>query len=220
MRYINWDSLSESNNWLSTRMNKFISEDHIACNLSKFESGKSNTLFVTGMSGSGKSTLCKKLAKKYKCTIVSTDDLFNMYKMDENTLAKNIPLLYEYISQGHEDKNWAKSYNFDSKKQNSIAIKKIDKFLSWCIKHKSRKIIEGVDIPIFMMSHGLFEEPIIFVGTSKYKSLFRRFKRDGYDVKYLVQDIIELLPAYDNWEDHINSLRSHILTKDTEMRNI
>ena len=53
----------------------YIFDDkNISLDLYKFENGESNLLLVAGIAGAGKSTLGKKLAKKYKCGYIESDD--------------------------------------------------------------------------------------------------------------------------------------------------
>jgi len=65
----------------------FISDDTISVDLDKFESGECNKLIISGLMGAGKTTLGKQLAKKYNCSVIDTDEIYNLL---ENKKYKNI----------------------------------------------------------------------------------------------------------------------------------
>jgi deoxyadenosine/deoxycytidine kinase len=102
-------------------MNTFISEDDIGINLSSWNSGEINTLFITGISGSGKTTLAKKYAKDFKCTKVHLDTFWHMGFLPLNKIKDWSPLIYQYINEGRVDKNWLKPY-LAKKKKSYISI--------------------------------------------------------------------------------------------------
>jgi len=221
---------NEYNSPWSTRMNTFISEDDIGVNLSSWNSGEINTLFITGISGSGKTTLAKKYAKDFKCTKVHLDTFWHMGSLSLDKIKAWCPLIYQYIDEGRVDKNWLKPY-LAKKKKSCISISDykeirntLYKFLDWCLKKKERKVIEGVDIAEYVIIRQLLEYPIILKGTSKYHSLARRWSRDWDRFKKsdrtFLSQLIDDKVVYDMWETEQNHLRQIILHRNAEMTTL
>ena len=219
----------ESNSPWSTRMNNLISEDDIGVNLSRWNSGEITTLFITGISGSGKTTLANKYAKDFKCTKVHMDTFRNMGNMNMYTIRQWCPLIAQYIEEGRIEKDFIKRVlNGKIALNNTEKIKTLNKaindFIDWCISKKERKVIEGVDIPNYIISRELYDYPVIFKGTSKLTSLFRRIKRDWSRYRNseesLLQQLLQDKVIYDIWETEQNHLRQNMLLDGNEMTTL
>ena len=220
---------NESNSPWSTRMNTLISEDDIGVNLSRWNSGEITTLFITGISGSGKTTLTNKYAKDFKCTKVHLDTFRNMGNMNLYTIRKWCPLITQYIEEGRIEKDFIKRVLSDKiALNNTEKIKTLNKaindFIDWCVAKKERKVIEGVDIPNYIISRELYDYPVIFKGTSKLTSLFRRIKRDWSRYRSseesLLQQLLQDKVIYDIWETEQNHLRQNMLLDGNEMTTL
>ena len=220
---------NESNSPWSTRMNTLISEDDIGVNLSRWNSGEITTLFITGISGSGKTTLANKYAKDFKCTKVHMDTFRNMGNMNMYTIRQWCPLIAQYIEEGRIEKDYIKRVlNGKIALNNTEKIKTLNKaindFIDWCVSKKERKVIEGVDIPNYIISRELYDYPVIFKGTSKLTSLFRRIKRDWSRYRSseesLLQQLLQDKVIYDIWETEQNHLRQNMLLDGNEMTTL
>ena len=118
--------------------------------LDKFENGTSNILLIDGISGAGKTTLGEKLSKKYKCKIFNSD----------------FPCLTE-----QDKKDPIVCF-----KENYYKIK----------RSKQKYIIEGVLVHFSCLDgwkpkltpffNEIKKDPIIIVGTSVLKSMYRYYK--------------------------------------------
>ena len=219
----------ESNSPWSTRMNTLISEDDIGVNLSRWNSGEITTLFITGISGSGKTTLANKYAKDFRCTKVHMDTFRNMGNMNLYTIKQWCPLIAQYIEEGRIEKDFInRVLSGKIVLNNTEKIKTLNKavndFIDYCVAKKERKVIEGVDIPNYIISRELYDYPVIFKGTSKLTSLFRRIKRDWSRYKSseesLLQQLLQDKVIYDIWETEQNHLRQNMLLDGNEMTTL
>ena len=133
----------------------FISDETISVDLHKFESGECNKLIISGLSGAGKTTLGKQLAKKYNCSVIDLDDIWN-------EIIKNNPI-----------NKVARS------KRKSLFFEKLSNLLTNNVKY----IIGGVKIiDIYYddpnINKLLLTLPFIFLGKSALKASWDAAIRD------------------------------------------
>lgn len=215
--------VNESNNSFSKDSNIFFSEDDIYCNFDTFEKKKVHFCFVTGLSGSGKTTLAKKLAKKYKAHYVELDIL--MYASARKPLTKDFlkkvdqPLISKWIDMTNQ--NLAYSQNPDSfEKGVDFRIQKTCEFIEWLINiNKERCIIEGIDLTrIFPYKQSWNNYPCVFKGTSKMKSMYRRFQREDSLNDMKITDIIGYLFKTNYWYSQhkadLDAMRYGVIKRD------
>ena len=160
--------------------NVIFNKDNTAYNVDKFENGKTNILFVTGLSGSGKSTLAQKIANEFNAEWIELDCFEQCYAFNDSQLKEAGEVFYDYLSS-HEAL-WTKLKAKEIKGEElGKEIKKFVQYcISWCRKRKDKKfVIEGVQIYSFLDSSVLKSQAIIIMGTSAKNSLLQRFKRNG-----------------------------------------
>ncbi len=139
----------------------YTSKD-LTLNLSDFESGKVNSLFITGYLGSGKTITGQQLAKKYKATYIEldtyrekeTDKLVEKYGGEEKAKDKDIygmvfAALEKKIKQGRE-----------------------------------RLVLEGIDV-LFIDRKLVLSKAVIIKGTGLAKATWRAWVRNIKYKKYV-----------------------------------
>lgn len=180
------------------------SEDNIYINYDKFENKQIQVLYVTGLSGGGKSYLSKKIAKKLKCEYVELDSWFSpTNKWFDMYFTK-----HPKIAEGIEIQTWNVQVLVDA--------------IEWILKNNKDKqfIFEGVHIPFMFhkedigdLKSNLFKDDskyaVILIGTSLFKSVIRRFIRDGVFNKHTPY----LIKKYRDWLRTQNLFRKDILNR-------
>ena len=197
--------------------NVIFNKDNTAYNVDKFENGKTNILFVTGLSGSGKTTLSQKIAVEFNAEWIELDCFEQCYAFTDSQLKEAGEVFYDYLSNHKAlwDKLKAKEIKGEE------LGKEIEKFvhycISWCRKRKDKKfVIDGVQIYSFLDSSVLKSEAVIITGTSAKNSLLQRLKRDGHGKiewgKELKNEFPNLLAWYWEEEKYLKGFRKDMKT--------
>lgn len=161
-------------------------EPDIYYNKDKFDSGKINLCFITGLSGSGKSTMGHKIEKD-NVDCIELDDLLlvkDHFSMDN--LKEYSDLMYSFFNG--KGKKWYMGFN-DVKKlsekdpyEDQIFIDFINYAIAYSKSHKNKKyILEGVWVYKYMKPEQLKDFAVYVKGTSMLISKIRAAKRDSRD---------------------------------------
>jgi hypothetical protein len=163
--------------------NLLLSKDNIEVNLDKFGSSN-NILYITGLGGSGKSTIISEYAKKYGAEALEFDAVTSaLIKGLENLNRNKIhPIILEYL----ETQNPNKLNGFADPNFNTESVK----FLNWFENKVSGDgnlyIIEGMQIFICFEPERFINKPMVIMGTSvvksMYRSTYRVYKRSEGDI--------------------------------------
>lgn len=155
-----------------------FSKDNLEFNIQKF--GKENNiLFITGLSGSGKSTIIKKYAEKYNAenlefdAITSTLKAKYRNKLDKINRSKINPIILEYLD--NEDPEGFP--NFEDPRFNSECVKFLDWLENRVKGDGNLYILEGMQIFLCFNPERFIGKPMIIMGTSMVKSMYRSTKR-------------------------------------------
>ena len=160
--------------------NVIFNKDNTAYNVDKFENGKTNILFVTGLSGSGKSTLAQKIANEFNAEWIELDCFEQCYAFNDSQLKEAGEVFYDYLSSHEALWNKLKAKEIKGEELGKEIKKFVQYCISWCRKRKDKKfVIEGVQIYSFLDSSALKSQAVIIMGTSAKNSLLQRFKRNG-----------------------------------------
>ena len=140
---------------------------------------KSNILLVTGLSGSGKSYLSRQLAEKYNAVIFQPEWLkHTKHITDEcrHILDSFFELHPDIVTLAKNKWNNAKSED-----DNELFKKYINLFFLHFLQVKNPNklyIVEGLQLFTLIEYNNIKDYPIIIKGTSSFKSLRNRLKRD------------------------------------------
>ena len=140
---------------------------------------KSNILLVTGLSGSGKSYLSRQLAEKYNAVIFQPEWLkHTKHITDEcrHILDSFFELHPDIVTLAKNKWNNAKSED-----DNELFKKYINLFFLHFLRVKNPNklyIVEGLQLFTLIEYNNIKDYPIIIKGTSSFKSLRNRLKRD------------------------------------------
>ena len=155
-----------------------FSKDNLEFNIQKF--GKENNiLFITGLSGSGKSTIIKKYAEKYNAenlefdAITSTLKAKYRNKLDKINRSKINPIILEYLD--NEDPEGFP--NFEDPRFNTECVKFLDWLENRVAGDDNLYILEGMQIFLYFNPERFIGKPMIIMGTSMVKSMYRSTKR-------------------------------------------
>lgn len=155
-----------------------FSKDNLEFNIQKF--GKENNiLFITGLSGAGKSTIIKKYAEKYNAenlefdAITSTLKAKYRNKLDKINRSKINPIILEYLD--NEDPEGFP--NFEDPRFNSECVKFLDWLENRVKGDGNLYILEGMQIFLCFNPERFIGKPMIIMGTSMVKSMYRSTKR-------------------------------------------
>lgn len=155
-----------------------FSKDNLEFNIQKF--GKENNiLFITGLSGAGKSTIIKKYAEKYNAenlefdAITSTLKAKYRNKLDKINRSKINPIILEYLD--NEDPEGFP--NFEDPKFNTECVKFLDWLENRVAGDGKLYILEGMQIFLCFNPERFIGKPMIIMGTSMVKSMYRSTKR-------------------------------------------
>lgn len=198
-----------------------FSKDNLYINFDKFESGKSNVCFITGLSGSGKSTLGESLSKKYKAEYIELDLFEHSYMFEnEKQLKEAGEVFYEYLTRHRDIYEKLKTKKIQGKEL-GVEISKFFKYvLSYCRRNKNKKfIVEGVQIYAFGDPKIIKNYPIIFVQASVMKSIKQRWLRNGDGKIEWKEELKELPPMLKWYLDEEKSFKKfrRAITESTEV---
>jgi len=163
--------------------NLLFSKDNIEFNIEKF--GKEyNTLYITGLGGSGKSTIIKEYATKYKAEALEFDAVTSaLIKGLENLNRDKIhPIILEYL----ETQNPDRLNGFGDPKFISESVKFLDWFEAKVANDDKLYILEGMQIFICFEPERFTGRPMVIMGTSVAKSMYRsnlRVRSEGDIIK-------------------------------------
>lgn len=155
-----------------------FSKDNLEFNIQKF--GKENNiLFITGLSGSGKSTIIKKYAEKYNAenlefdAITSTLKAKYRNKLDKINRSKINPIILEYL----DNEDLEGFPNFEDPRFNTECVKFLDWLENRVAGDGNLYILEGMQIFLCFNPERFIGKPMIIMGTSMVKSMYRSAKR-------------------------------------------
>lgn len=183
-----------------------FSKKDIMHNIDKFESGKCNVCFVTGLMGSGKSTLAKNLGDYYNARVIELDVLQNysrfLYDKDLSDGDRQIMKITNEFLKKNKDIHL---YDFDEIRTESFK-KFFNKFFPVMVRSlekdkKHRYVVEGVHIFLFVDPKLLKDYPVVFMNASMTKSMFRRWKRDQFTPMDFVKYGSDDFKLFVEWED-------------------
>jgi uridine kinase len=208
---------TESVSPFSKDSNLFLSEDDIYCNFWDFENKRIHYCFVIGFSGSGKTNLARNLAKKYKAEWVSLDVLLydsRVHRMTEKFVygVQKQKLLAKYLKETNIDLSYMRDVVYkETPEARRVMVETGRKFVDWLIyKNKEPVIIEGLDlIDIIPTNPSLYSAPIVFKGTSRLVSMFRRIQREKF--KTPLDTIIRMIQWYKSDAHGIDYIRSIVM---------
>lgn len=201
-----WDSDyddSFANDEVEFNESAVFSEKDIKLNLDNWKPGKHNILFVTGLSGSGKTTLSGKYVKKYRAELFELDGIFYEY---DTSSAKILSRLKE------EDREYAKHKMYDP-----VTGKQFDRWISTVIRYmhedsKTLYVVEGLQLYSGRFDLvDLSSDPVIILGTSALKSMYRRLKRSSPgDRRADITKLYDLIKYYARENDNLDRYRSNV----------
>ena len=163
-----------SENYDIIEENLFVSKDNIEVNLDKFGSSN-NILYITGLGGSGKSTIISKYAQEYNAEALEFDAITSaLIKGLENLNRNKIhPIILEYL----ETQNPNKLNGFSDPAFNTESVKFLDWFENRVAGDGKLYILEGMQLFICFEPERFIDKPMIIMGTSVAKSMFRSVSR-------------------------------------------
>lgn len=214
------DTVYESINSHSKDSNIFLSEKDIYCNFWPFETRKTHYCFVVGFSGSGKTTLARHLAARYKAEWVELDTIIyesRNHKMTERYLSRQKQrLLLKYIQEENVDLSFMNEIDYAHMTQHELAIviETAKKFVDWLTtKNTERCVISGLDlIDILPMNPHWYSDPIVFKGTSRIVSMYRRISRNNTSFLKTVEMIPQFLSWYKVDAHGIDYIRNQVIS--------
>ena len=163
--------------------NLIFSKDNMEFNLDKF--GKSeNVLYITGLGGSGKSTIISEYGKKYDAEALEFDAITSalIHGLENLNRNKIHPIILEYL----ETQNPNKLNGFSDPGFNVECVNFLDWFENRVTKDDKLYILEGMQIFICFNPERFIGKPMVIMGTSVVKSMFRsvsrRYKRSEGDI--------------------------------------
>lgn len=154
--------------------NLLVSKDNLEFNLENFNQNN-NILFITGLGGSGKSTIISEYATKYNAQPLEYDAVTSaLIKGLENLNRNKIhPIILEYL----EKENPRRLNGFSDPNFNKECVK----FLNWFEANYSNDgnlyVLEGMQIFLCFNPERFKDKPIVIMGTSVTKSMFRSVSR-------------------------------------------
>lgn len=204
--------------------NYMFSKDNLYINFDKFESGKTNMCFVTGLSGSGKSTLAETLATKYKADWIELDIFEHCGGFSDDKLKETGEVFYDYLSSHKEIWERLVKRNIHGKELRTEVSKFIKYVISWCSSRKDKKyIIEGIQIYNLMEKSQLKNNPLVLVNASMLKSLVQRLKRtwdnrkdEDSDWKNQLLEFPQMISYYVDSEKEFSEFKKAVLNESTK----
>ena len=160
------------------KINRIKNIDDIKINFEDFPT-KSNIVLVMGLSGSGKSYLSNQLAEKHKATTFQLEWLIHSKHTSEeckyilDTFLQQHPEIIENV-----DNKWN---NCKSEDQNDLLKEYINKFFLHFLEMRDPNklyVVESLQLFTLIDFELIKDYPIIVKGTSSFKSLKQRLKRD------------------------------------------
>ena len=152
-------------------------------NLDKWNPGKNNILFITGLSGSGKTTLAKDLGKDKPAIVFEIDGLARNYDSSNMGILAKIKERYPEYKRAVESK-WATTKGSDVvlKNERTHMLQTVTKSLiDLChADSKNLYIIEGLQIYMWLNPEYIKDQPVIIKGTSATQSFIRAINRAGF----------------------------------------
>lgn len=169
----------------------FVDKKDIYYNKDKFDSGKINLCFITGLSGSGKTTMGKTM-QSGNTEVCELDDIVTNWNFSDTNLKEYGGLVYSFF------KGPGKQYRYTTYKDlkndsfwdnkdpyvngyEAMLIKDFVKYAkSYANSHKNIKfILEGIWIFYFIDPKELDSYAVYIKGTSAKNSFIRSAKRDA-----------------------------------------
>ena len=166
-----------------------FSKDRLELNLSNWAPGKNNILYVTGLSGSGKTTYSEELEKAGEGVVFELDGIFLCYDSSNRGIIKRLE---------REDDD----YKYHTPKS-KVTRKQFKRWINSVIRYmredpETKYIVEGVQIyeypgPLVDLAH----DPVVIIGTSVLKSIYRRIKRaKGNDRRNQLRELRQMVCYY------------------------
>jgi hypothetical protein len=164
--------------------NLLFSKNNIELNLDKYNS-ENNILYITGLGGSGKSTIISEYAKKYDAEALEFDAITSALIRGLENLNRNKihPIILEYL----ETQNPNKLNGFNDSNFGVECVKFLDWFEDKVSGDGKFYVIEGMQIFLCFEPERFIGKPMIIMGTSVTKSMYRStlrvYKRSEGDIK-------------------------------------
>lgn len=215
MYFMNKDTkIIESTNIFNEKV--LFNEPDILYNKDKFDNGKINICFVTGLSGSGKSTLANDMEKdgveKYEL-----DDVLANYAFSDKNLKEYGDLIYSFFmgkgkqyrmtEEPSEENNWLNNKYTDEFEKGLIRDFVLYS-INYAKSHSNKKfVIEGVELYWFFKPEELKDYAVYIKGTSAVISMIRSASRDSKDVKGLkrISSFLKNLLRKDRTHAYLNT---------------
>jgi len=197
-------------NWNIIEENLFISKENIEVNIDKFGTSN-NVLYITGLGGSGKSTIIKEYSRIYNAEALEFDAVTSaLIKGLENLNTNKIhPIILEYL---HTQKP-NRLNGFSDPAFNTESVKFLDWFEKRVQGDNKLYILEGMQLFICFEPERFINKPMVIMGTSVSKSMFRSvsrtYKRSEGDIiktfKFFLKTL-KRIPIFVKNDKQINEL--------------
>jgi ABC-type dipeptide/oligopeptide/nickel transport system ATPase component len=176
---------------------------------------------VIGFSGSGKTTLARHLAKQYDAEWVELDVIMydsKTHKLTDRYLTNQKQrLLAKYIRETNTDLSHMAKIDRSNPSREDIAlmIETGRAFVEWLTtKNTERCVISGLDlIDIIPTNPNWYGAPIVFKGTSRVHSMYRRMMRNKSSLGQSLAMIPQLFAWYKADAHGIDYIRSMTIDK-------
>lgn len=154
--------------------NLIFSEDNLEVNIDDFNK-HNNILYITGLGGSGKSTIISKYAEKYNAEALEFDAVTSALIRGLNHLNRNKihPIILEYL----EEENPEPLNGFSDNRFNDECVKFLDWFEEKVKNDGNLYVLEGMQIFLCFEPERFKDKPIVIMGTSVAKSMYRSVAR-------------------------------------------
>lgn len=172
----------------------FVDKKDIYYNKDKFDSGKINLCFITGLSGSGKTTMGKTM-QSGNIEVYELDDIISNWNFSDANLKEYGDLAYSFFKgpgkmyrytsydEWMNDPKWDNPANPYANSYDAMIIKDFIKYAKlYANSHKNIKfVLEGVWVFYFIDPKELDDCAVYIKGTSVLISFIRSAKRDCQD---------------------------------------
>lgn len=182
-------------------------DEDIYLNFDKWKKNtENNVLFITGFSGSGKSTLARELSKTNHAVMFEIDGIEHNDDSSGKDILKKVQKQFPLYNSDKIDRSY-----YQKMLEAAIDIMYND--------INTLYIVEGVQLFQWFVDIDYFKnKPIIVKNTSMFKSILRRFKRNGNGKIYIKEELqnefLQLLGWYMNDKKILNNFKKGLINND------